>query len=277
MGRRKQPRLRRLRSRMTYEKLAEIERTSKRATTTKRALPLSALRVADRVFQWRLPKQNWFDEDQHAQELVRALSENRRPLDPVLVTAVGPDFYVVDGHHRVDAYHTVGWKRPVPVEVFSGTLKEARGEPFKRNSKNKLAMTRDDKFEGAWRLLQTDEHTQAEIAEITTVSLRTVSTMAGFLAQYGEQAAKLPWSRARNLNKGYDVSESPEDWQEKKAQKLAKQLLRNVGRGFVDRPDVTARALEIINPELPSALVSEWLPIARDVLRGIAEEEPIEF
>jgi hypothetical protein len=101
--------------------------------------------------------------------------------------------------------------------------------------------------------------------------------MASVLGLHGEQAAKLPWSRARNLGKGYDVSESPEDWLEKEAQKLARQLLRNVGRGFVDRPDVTARALEIISPGLPSALMSEWLPMARDLVESVDRGEPYEF
>src|SRR5262249_43318560 len=103
--------------------------------------------------------------------------KHKRPLDPVLVTTIGGKLYVIDGHHRVDAYHTVKWNRPEPVEHFEGTLKEARVEAFKRNSKNKLSMTRDDKLEGAWRLVKEGEETQTQIADITTVSVRTIAMM----------------------------------------------------------------------------------------------------
>src|SRR5262245_47120804 len=219
-----------------------------------RALRTYELCVADRVFQWRLPKKNWFEDERHTQELVRVISEHKKPLDPILVTAIGKKFYVVDGHHRVDAYSTVGWTRPVPVEYFEGSLNEARVEAFKRNSKNKLSMTREDKLEGAWRLVKEGEHTQVQIAAITTVAVRTISTMGSTLRKYGERVAKLPWSRARGF-KLSDEEEIPhEDWMEREAQKLAKQLLRNVGPRFVKSPDITARALEIISPAFPAAL-----------------------
>jgi hypothetical protein len=162
---------------------------------------------------------------------------------------------------------------PVPVEYFEGSLNEARVEAFKRNSKNKLSMTREDKFEGAWRLVKEGEHTQVQIAAITTVAVRTISTMGSTLRKYGERVAKLPWSRARGF-KLSDEEEIPhEDWIEREAQKLAKQLLRNVGPRFVKSPDITARALEIINPGFPAALVGEWIPVAREVLADLEQED----
>ena len=54
---------------------------------------------------------------------------------------VGEHYYVIDGHHRVDAYHSAKWSRPIPVEVFHGTVDEARIEALVRNSKDKLRMT----------------------------------------------------------------------------------------------------------------------------------------
>jgi hypothetical protein len=227
------------------------------------------------VFKWRLPKENWFEEDRHARELVRVLSEHKRPLDPILVTAVGPKLYVIDGHHRVDAYHTVKWNRPVPVEYFEGTLKEARVEAFKRNSKNKLSMTRDDKFEGAWRLVKEGEETQTQIADITTVSVRTIATMVKVLRDHNDKAAGLSWKKAKRLLNG--VWDDPDDWDQREAHQLAKQILKNVGRTFVARPDITARALEIISPGLPAALVSEWLPVAREIIEEIEQQEPPKF
>jgi ParB/Sulfiredoxin domain len=190
MARKKQPQLKRVRSKATYEQLVKVEQKDGRTNKRPKALRVHELYVADRVFQWRLPKKNWFEDERHTQELVRVISEHKKPLDPILVTAIGAKFYVVDGHHRVDAYHTVGWTRPVPVEYFEGGLNEARVEAFKRNSKNKLSMTREDKYEGAWRLVKEGEHTQVQIAAITTVSVRTISTMGSTLLKYGERAWK---------------------------------------------------------------------------------------
>jgi hypothetical protein len=275
MARKKQPQLKRVRSKITYEQLAKEEQKYGRTTKRLKAVHLADLCIADRVFQWRLPKENWFEEDRHARELVRVLSEHKRPLDPILVTAVGPKLYVIDGHHRVDAYHTVKWNRPVPVEYFEGTLKEARVEAFKRNSKNKLSMTRDDKFEGAWRLVKEGEETQTQIADITTVSVRTIATMVKVLRDHNDKAAGLSWKKAKRLLNG--VWDDPDDWDQREAHQLAKQILKNVGRTFVARPDITARALEIISPGLPAALVSEWLPVAREIIEEIEQQEPPKF
>jgi ParB/Sulfiredoxin domain len=192
MARKKQPQLKRVRSKITYEQLIKAEQKDERTTKRPKTLRTYELCVADRVFQWRLPKKNWFEDERHTQELVRVISEHKKPLDPILVTAIGKKFYVVDGHHRVDAYSTVGWTRPVPVEYFEGSLNEARVEAFKRNSKNKLSMTREDKFEGAWRLVKEGEHTQVQIAAITTVAVRTISTMGSTLRKYGERVANSP-------------------------------------------------------------------------------------
>lgn len=47
----------------------------------------------------------------------------------------------------------------------------------------------------------------------------------------------------------------------------------HVGTGFVKDPDITARALEIINEDLPRALIYEWLDTAEDVLVEVVREE----
>ena len=276
MARKRQPQLKRVRSKVTYEQLAKAEQKETRPTKRPKSVHVGELCVADRVFQWRLPKQNWFEEERHTRELVRVLSEHKKPLDPILVAVVGSKLYVVDGHHRVDAYHTVKWNRPVPVQYFEGTLKEARVEAFKQNSKNKLPMTPDDKYEGAWKLVKEGEDTQVEIAAVTTASVRTIATMMKVLRDHGDKAVGLSWKKARRLHYR-DAEEDPDDWDQRKAQQLAKQLLRNVGSTFVARPDITARALEIISPGMPSALINEWLPIAREVLESIDEEGPPAF
>ena len=76
-----------------------------------------------------------------------------RALDPIVVAAIGKQYFVLDGHHRLDAYHTAQWKGPVPVSCYSGTLKEAEAAALRLNVKNKLPMTRDGRSEAAWRMM----------------------------------------------------------------------------------------------------------------------------
>ena len=88
-------------------------------------------------------------------DLVRYIEGDDRPraLDPIVVTAIGKQFFVIDGHHRLDAYHTAQWKGPVPVKHYNGTLKEAEATALRLNVKNKLPMTRDARSEAAWRMV----------------------------------------------------------------------------------------------------------------------------
>jgi hypothetical protein len=87
-------------------------------------------------------------------------------------------------------------------------------------------------------------------------------------------AAELSWNRARALQfKKDEQQEGGADWQERKAQKLAEQLVHNVGPGFVRDADITARALEIIDGDLPKALVNEWFETAIEVVVSALHEE----
>jgi hypothetical protein len=161
----------------------------------------------------------------------------------------------------------------VPVRYFEGTVREAQDEALRLNIKDKLPMSRAEKFEAAWRLVQRGEKIQEEIADLTAVSLRTIATMAKVLRDKPE-AAKYPWRRARAYEFGSDTMETNNrDWWEEKAQKLAKQLVKNVGVGFVRDTDITARALEIVNDELPRALIYEWLDTAKEVLVDVVRED----
>ena len=111
------------------------------------ALKPSDIHVASKVFQWRLPRRNIEPSDMHTLELVRVIQDGETALPPLLVYLIGERFYVLDGHHRLRAYRSVGWTRKIPVEVFTGTLEQARKVALQRNSRNKLPMTREGKSE----------------------------------------------------------------------------------------------------------------------------------
>jgi Recombinase/Recombinase zinc beta ribbon domain/ParB-like nuclease domain len=142
------------------------------------AVRLDHLRIADQVFQWRRIGYDIEASTDHVLGLARALVNNGKPLEPILVLPIGEHYYVIDGHHRIDAYHSVKWSRPIPVENFDGTVDEARIEALVRNSKDKLRMTTEDKTEGAWKLVKEGSDLTVErIAEITQRSERQVYYM----------------------------------------------------------------------------------------------------
>lgn len=94
----------RISSSLEVKDLVERARTEKRRTDRPRALTFRNIHVADRVFQWRIREDNLAADIAHIRELARTIKDKRKPLDPLLVTAIGQRFFVVDGHHRLEAY-----------------------------------------------------------------------------------------------------------------------------------------------------------------------------
>src|SRR5262249_6457851 len=78
-------------------------------------LALEDIYVANNVFQWRFSGANIAALEEHTKVLMRVLEDHGKPLDPIVVTQIGDRFYVIDGHHRVQAYRSVKWSSMVPV------------------------------------------------------------------------------------------------------------------------------------------------------------------
>jgi|SRR5262245_22150810 len=283
IGRRRKRNLRRgqqrraITTKLTEADLLNIERTQKRRSDRPAALTLREIHVADKVFQWRNREENIAQSVNHRKELVRVLTSTKRALDPIVVTPIGDKFFLLEGHHRIEAYYEVGWKKGVPVRYYLGNVKEAQDEALLLNIKDKSQMTRAEKFDAAFRLVKGESKTYEQIKHATTVSIRTINTMAKVLREVPETIKENSWRRAQRAHQQHldplsDASQV-DDWAEKRAQKLAKQLIHNVGTGFVKDPDITARALEIISEDLPRALIYEWLDTAEDVLVEVVREE----
>ena len=252
-------------------------------------LPLKSIHVAPNVFQRRLKSENLLEDKQFVWELVSAIElvgadEQSQPFAPILVTAVGNKYFVVDGHHRLDAYHTAGWRRPVPVEYFEGTLLKARAEALERNKKHGLRMTADAKAQAAWELVIANKLKRSEISKHTTVPIRTVARMRAVLKEHGAKVKDLPWTRARRLTWAKDLEfganvekhfDAKERWKEERARKLANYFAK--GPKLLQDTEVTARALAMVSETLPDVLVREWLEEACEaVLECIREGNPDE-
>ncbi|MBR0935161.1 ParB/RepB/Spo0J family partition protein [Bradyrhizobium jicamae] len=236
--------------------------------------------IAERVFQWRGSESadQWSRRD-HIHTLAKAIEEQGKPLAPLLVMPVGQSFYVIDGHHRLAAYDTAGWDGGIPVEVFPGDLAAARLLALSCNVKDKLPMTKHAKSEAAWQIVKEDLGglTAQEIADRTSVSLRQVKYMRAAwkglpkaieaaAAAAGEQPVdpmKLSWPKARDIWQGKSAAaytdEERDTWKERKAQEIVDLIQRtNVAAGIMKDMEVTALAFQMLNAELPRALMQHW-------------------
>jgi hypothetical protein len=276
---RKKPRKRyvRLQSSLTLKDLKRLEAQQTRSTGQSDKLPLKDIHVAPLVFQWRLANDERAADEQLMKDLVRFIEgdEPPRALDAILVTAIGKRFFVLDGHHRLDAYHTAMWKGRVPVKHFNGSLKEAEALALRLNVKNRLPMTQDAKSEAAWRMLvaglndPTWRRTHEEIMRATTASRTNIKRMARALRALGDKAMHMSWADVRKELRSQQQDEMDEasrrDWKEEKARELADYLIKGP-TNLIRDPEITARALTMVSSLLPGLLVGEWPEEARESL-----------
>jgi len=254
--------------------LERLVQTEPRRHDAPSVLALSDISVANAAFQWRLADEDVLADTRFVEELVDALDAQDAPLkpfEPLLVAPVGKQFFLVDGHHRLDAYLTFGWEGPVPVEIFSGDLQEAILEAWKRNAHNKLPMTTASRFEAAWKLVKTDKFTKRQITGLTNVRRSTLTTMRGVLAEFGKRASVRPWSEARRLRRNLD-GPIDDGWKQKVAREIALHLAK--GPKQTTDPELLAMALTMAKEELPAQLTAEWLSeVVEDVLLAAATDE----
>jgi ParB-like nuclease domain len=279
MAKRNTKKIKRVTSVLTLEDLKRLDNEGIPAKQHPDGLHLKDIHVAPRVFQWRLSNENLLMAEEHIRELARVIQSKTpmKPLDPILVMGVGERFFVVEGHHRLDAYHTAGWKGRVPVEYFEGTIEAAQIEGLKR--KNKLPVTRAAKSEAAWRLMveryKGRKLSWQGIADLTTVHRSTVVRMDQMLKAHGDDVANVTWIEALQNARAKKADEHPEgpdahwdEWKEKKARKLADYLIKDPSL-LDDGHGITARALEMVSNQLPNELVWSWPDAVLEMLKAM--------
>jgi hypothetical protein len=256
----------------TTEQLqAEIDQAPKTQGPPRRTVARDAIHIAEKVFQWRGDhRRDQWTRENHIHTLAKAIRDGEKPLDHLLVLQVGPQFYVIDGHHRLAAYDTADWSKGIPVEVFAGTLTEARVRALSSNVKDKLPMTTQAKGEAAWRITKEDlgSLTAAQVIELTGVSMRQVRFMRKVWRELNEREgntretlAALTWNKARDLWEGKVTADDfdQEGWNEKKVQEMVDLIRRtNVANSLLQNVEVTALALHSLSENLPAALIEEW-------------------
>jgi ParB-like chromosome segregation protein Spo0J len=256
------------------DELARLREEAEREPTRQdrpQSLPLKAIQTAPAVFQPRSLEEEGGKDQAHVGELVRAIKAkpaDARFLDPVLVFAIGGAFYCLDGHHRLLAYQAAGVTCPVPVEHFEGSLEDAIREAAQRNSRDRLAMSNEDKLEAAWRLVLLAAHSKREIVEATGASERTIGNMRATLKRLleGEPGGSWEsWREAKQAASGEEPREWTEEAQAALAREWARRIRQAVGPMAGRQPAIFAEALELYSEGLPRKLLECWPELAGQV------------
>lgn len=207
---------------------------------------------------------------------------NGSPLDPVTVAAIGNAWFLVDGHHRIEAYKAAGWAKDIPVEVRSSdTLGPERvewaiGLSCADNGKDRLGLADSDKQTRAWQAVARDAcGSKEKLAERYRVSERNIAYMRAAkkkLEDAGRDPEDYPsWRRARSAVRELEGGDAPAgDWDEKKRRQLAKGL-----KPIMDLNPSPRELLEALEVFLPDIAVSfEVLAQMRRLSGGLGTDGP---
>ena len=211
-------------------------------------LPLESVELIPEVFQHREDFQ-WASED-HISTLTKSMKNStkaatKRPLEPLTVFWIGDGWVLIDGHHRYKAYKLIEYVEPVPVTVFFGTLDQAIGQALKGNSKDKLAMSKSEKTNAAWRLVISTSLSLNQLVEVSTISKPTIALMRKVMRHLREADPdvaldKLTWRDALRKFQGKEDEEFVPDpeWRDKRTSAVAQTLSDTFGGEFKRKPEV---------------------------------------
>ena len=269
-----------------------------------RRLPMELVRTCESVFQPRSElKTNTVRSGEHIDELVCGLRDGGT-LEPVMVMKInddperprsggdlrglggGGEWYVIDGHHRLEAYRRVSKDKDsrrthIPVRVFVGTVGEAVRHSIKTNAPDKLNMSKTEKLEAAWKSVLIGGQSKTEIHKDTTISERTVQRMRNALQRAKEAApftdfTQWPWIKVQEfLEHGVPQRETNTGWEEKMVRDISKGLAKHFGGLPKQRPRVFAQGLVGYDKETAKAIAEEILTVCEE--GGGVPSDPPEF
>ncbi|MDP2397749.1 MAG: ParB/Srx family N-terminal domain-containing protein [Burkholderiales bacterium] len=238
----------------------QIERGQPQPIANPTKLPIDVIGELPEVFQHRMPLEH--QSSYHVKELAKALRSGQ-PLTAITVFWAGTGWLCVDGHHRLNAYRSAGWKKNIPVFAFTGTLDQAINRAA-MNTYDKLPMHRGEKANAAWRLVVATSLSKAKIVHSTSVSDGSVAHMRRVFKtlearEPGRDLSELVWEDARRESSGQEKAEV--DWESQiqvEAQQFANTLAKAFGKRAHLRLEAFANALEIYNPRLRPFLSDYW-------------------
>lgn len=246
---------------------AEFGRLTKKAAREPRGdqperLPMSSIKQATGLFQPRYDSIAYAPgrSDGHVKGLARIVRAGR-DLDPVTVVALGNEWFLVDGHHRLAAYAEAGrgGDYAVPVRIENSDLRgQARLDwaialSFADNQKSRLNISDADKADGAWRAVASGaEGSKRDLAATFGVSESTIANMRRVCGEIeeagGDQHMLMSWRSAKlelARLQGTGQASDPE-YAEKRKRIVAKHLRPVMDMGLA--PGELAEALEAYSP-----------------------------
>ena len=137
-------------------------------------------------------------------------------------------------------------------------------------------MTREDKFDRAWKLVCLESYTINETANVCGIGSATISRMRTILSEYqskfpktwNEEVFRLTWKQA--MADGSEEKEFDEEWEIKQAKVWAQRLYKAFGDKLSSQPSVAALALQYYSQDLVPSLIGEW---RREIKEFYEEEE----
>ena len=222
--------------------LAQDKESGALLDATPSTLHLGEINETEEIFQQRgnsLTFAPGHSED-HIRYLCKCLSSGVA-LDPVGVVAFGDRWYLVDGHHRLEAYRRQGITTDIPVKALNSSLRGnerigwAVDQSIAENGKNRLNLSNSDRLDAAWRMTLTkpglSKKETAVLCGIGTTSIASMRRSVAKLREAGFSDVELegwPWRRATieltRLDRPGDVTSF--EYEEAQRRKLAKQLAK---------------------------------------------------
>jgi ParB-like chromosome segregation protein Spo0J len=203
-------------------------------------LPITAIQLSPAVFQARY--QSLAFAPGHSEKHIRRLTSVARKgqeLDPIKVVGFGDKWFLIDGHHRLEAYKRANWLREVPVQAMFSPLTGrdrvnwAAQVSTTENGKDRLNISDSDRCDAAWRAVVQNHGSKRQTALDFGVSERTVANMREAklaLERHGEKTGGLMSFGWRQV--AYEVrrrealtDENTFDFEEAKRRKIAKRLV----------------------------------------------------
>ena len=207
-------------------------------------IPLSVIQADFNSFQVRTADIT----ESHVVGLQKAVTRGD-PLEAITVwsTEAGP--IVLDGHHRLEAYHRAKWKNKVPVVYLEGTFEEAKRFSYSANLKDKLVVTPEAKSNAAWWYATNTKDSLRAIETETGISRDTISRMrkaATTLIEMGiDPHDHTSWRAALGESQGLKPYEMPDGFEEVRAKEWCRRLSKAFGHTAQGQNVILAMALEL--------------------------------
>lgn len=201
-------------------------------------------------------------------------------LDKIDLLPVEGGYIVVDGHHRLFAYRSLG-RSHIPVRILAMSPREAALHASRVNGKEQLQMDDKQRSERAWRLFLTDKFSQSEIAKSAVVSRRHVEDMsrARRYIEYHTHMSPgdMSWAKARTWWKKLDEEQRDKEMTDEERRKLVDEAKRRLAKSVKAQekrnPDILGEA---IREAFPESALQEALKTLRQDEQEFEDDDPVD-